>query len=73
MRAIELFLCQLGEESNTLLTYSSITAAEYTVWVEENTSVKELPLKVFTILCTLSHLSYDEVLKQLVKYELLAE
>ncbi len=73
MHAIERFLNQLGKESNTLLTYPSITAAEYTAWVENDVSVKELPLKVFTILCSLSHLSYDEVLKQLIKYELLAQ
>lgn len=73
MRAIERFLNQLGKDSLTLLTYPSITAAEYKVWVDNNVSVKELPLKVFTILCSLSHLSYDDLLKQLVKYELLSE
>lgn len=73
MYAIERFLNQLGKESNTLLTYPAITTAEYTAWVENDVSVKELPLKVFTILCSLSHLSYDDLLKQLVKYELLSE
>lgn len=73
MRTIERFLNQLGEESSTLLTYPSITADEYKAWVDNNVSLNELPLKVFTILCSLSHLSYDDVVRQLIKYELLNE
>lgn len=73
MHAIERFLNQLGKDSSSLLTYPSITTTEYKAWVDNNVSVNELPLKVFTILCSLSHLSYDDVLKQLIKYELLSE
>ena len=72
MKAIEMFLKQIGKETAILLSYPSITSAEYAGWQDNCVSVRELPLKVFTILCSLSGLTYDEVLKQLVKYEILA-
>ncbi|GCF94862.1 hypothetical protein NRIC_27530 [Enterococcus florum] len=71
MEAIEWFLTDyLGRSPELLFTQTTIRPQEYHQWKDTKIPINELPLKLFTALCSLSQLSYEEVLKLLVRYEL---
>lgn len=71
MFAVEQFLYHyLNKPLESLLFFEGISQDEYFQWIHEKNTIRELPLKVFTMLCLQSQMSYEQVIKILVRFEL---
>ncbi|WP_440896647.1 hypothetical protein ACS127_01160 [Amphibacillus sp. Q70] len=74
MFAVEQFLYHyLNKPLESLLLSECISKDEYIQWIHEKSTIRELPLKVFTMLCLQTQMSYEQVIKALVQFELHGE